>query len=1048
MKQTNRLCRTGFLLLVLCLSPIIMWAQQYTYSGNVSDGTGEPLLGATVVMKGRPGVAAVTDMDGNFTIRTDVRQLTFVVSYIGMYTQEVKAKAGEKLTIVMKENATTLQETVVVGYGQQKKVSLVGSVTQTSGKVLERAGGVSNIGAALTGNLPGVVTMSSTGMPGEEDPRIVIRGITSWNNSDPLILVDGIQRPMSSVDIGSVQSISVLKDASATAVYGSKGANGVILITTKRGDEGKAKIEIGVNMTAKVVSKLPGTLSSYDALYIRNQAVEHELGLSPDSWAKITPMDILDKYRNPANLEEAERYPNVDWQSEVFKNFALAYNPNVNISGGTKFVKYFSSIDFLHEGDLFRQWDNNRGYNAGYGFNRINVRSNLDFKLTGTTTLKANVSGSHGVKQGPWSIAANSFAESQLWQAAYSAPRNAFIPRYSDGSWGYYPADTQGAPNSVVNLAISGVGKTTTTRINTDFTLQQDLGFLLKGLRASATVSWDNAFSETGRGINDLNHDTQFKWIDPKTGEAVYLKNIQGNTNFDFQESISWSTAGGNANVSYRNLFYQGQLFWGNRFGKHDISAMGVFNRQESAMGVFNSQEQSYRIDFTHYREDWAFRATYNYADKYFLEYNGCYNGTENFAPNYRFGFFNSGAIGWLVSEEKFFKPLTKVMDMLKLRLSVGEVGDDSSGRWAYANQWAYGGNIRNGLYEDNSPYTFYNQTAVGNPNVHWETALKKNVGVDYSFLGGLLAGSVEVFNEDRRDIFISGSGRSVPSYFGTTAPSANLGKSHSQGYEVELRANKVFKGGLRLWGNFNMTHAESKITAYEEPELLPDYQKRVNYAIGQDHANLTSGFANTWDDVIGTTTFNTNDSQKLPGMYDVIDYNGDGVIDSNDSAPYSYTGTPQNTYNATVGFEYKNWGFFVQFYGVTNVSRYVAFSSLNKNLDTVYDEGTFWTKYNQNADAPMPRLNSTPSYYEGVRFHYDGSFVRLKNAEVSYTFQGKMLAGLGISSVRLFLNGNNLWVWSRMPDDRESNFAGTGLASQGAYPTVKRFNLGLKINL
>lgn len=244
------------------------------------------------------------------------------------------------------------------------------------------------------------------------------------------------------------------------------------------------------------------------------------------------------------------------------------------------------------------------------------------------------------------------------------------------------------------------------------------------------------------------------------------------------------------------------------------------------------------------------------------------------------------------------------------------------------------------------------------------------------------------------------------------------------------------------------MTHATNKILKYDDPALLPAYQKQQGFAIGQDHANLTSGFANTWDDVIGITRYDTNDDQKMPGMYDVIDYNGDGVIDSNDSAPYGYTGTPENTYNATIGWDWKGFSVYVQFYGVTNVDRYVGFNSLGKNLDTVFDEGTFWTKYAQNADAPMPRINSQPSYYEGTRFHYDGSFIRLKNAEISYTFTQSWVRHLGLSSLQVYVNGNNLWVWSRMPDDRESNYAGTGLASQGAYPTVKRVNMGVKINL
>ena len=1039
-----------YLFLCMLLSCVTVYAQnKVTVKGVVLDSKGETIIGANITLKGNNSIGTITDMDGNFVISVPDNNSVLLVSYIGMKTKEVRVAGNKLLKVALEDDSEQLDEVVVVGYGQQKKASVVGAITQTSGKVLERAGGVADIGSALTGNLPGVVTTSSTGMPGEEDPKIVIRGVSSWNSSDPLILVDGIERPMNSVDISSVQSISVLKDASATAVYGVKGANGVILITTKRGNEGKAQIEVGASMTAKVVSKLPRSLNSADALYVRNQAIENELGLSPESWGKITPADIMDKYRNPSSLEEAERYPDVDWQKELFKDYAMAYNTNVNISGGTKFVKYFAAIDFQHEGDLFREWDNNRGYQAGYGYNRINVRSNLDFQLTKTTTLKANIAGSHGLKKSPFNVSDDSFGASQLWQAAYSAPSDCFLPQYSDGSWGYYPQDSQGAPNSVVNLALSGIEKKTTTRINTDFTLEQDLGFFLKGLKASATISWDNVFVEAGRGIDDLYHDTQLKWINPDTGEVQYKQSTDSNNNFDFQEGIKWTTSGGSMAdwATQRNLFYQAQLNWAGKFGDHSVSAMGVFNRTERAMGS----------EFTNYREDWAFRTTYNYADRYFIEYNGAYNGSEKFSPDNRFAFFNSGALGWMISEEKFFTPVKKYIDMLKLRYSYGEIGDDNvSTRWLYVTQWSYAeatANGNNGVgmmgpNEENSPYVWFREKSVGNPDVHWEKAIKQNLGIDYSLFGGLIAGSLEVFHEKRSDILVSGGSRSVPSYFGATAPTANLGKVRTKGYELEMRLNKMFNNGLRLWGNFNMTHAENKVLQYDDAQLLPGYQKTAGYAIGQDHSYISNGYANTWDEVIGMTSHNTNDNQKLPGQYVIVDFNGDGVIDTNDNAPYGYTGTPQNTYNATLGFEYKGFSAFVQFYGVNNVSRYVAFNSLNGNLDTVFDEGTYWTKDNTGADAPMPRWNSTPSYYEGSRFHYDGSYIRLKNAEIAYTFTDGWIKKLGLSNLKLYLNGNNLWVWSRMPDDRESNFAGTGLASQGAYPTLRRFNLGVKFNL
>lgn len=1036
----KRTVASALMLSCFCLGAAAQ--QKITVKGNIVDGSGESLIGATVKVKGNPSLGAVTDMDGNFIISVPSESSTLVITYVGMDTKEIKVGKKREFKITLSDD-NSIGEVVVVGYGQQKKASVVGSITQTTGKQLERAGGVSSIGAALTGNLPGVITMSSTGMPGDEDPKIVIRGISSWNSSDPLVLVDGVERPMSSIDISSVQSISVLKDASATAVYGVKGANGVILITTKRGTEGKAKIEAGVNMTLKSVSKLPGSLGSADALYIRNQALEHELGLTPQSWNKMSPAAVIEKYRHPANLEERERYPDVDWADELFRTTGFAYNPNLNISGGTKYVTYFAAIDFLHEGDMFKNWDNGRGYSGGYGYNRVNTRSNLDFKLTNTTKLKVNLFGSYGAKLSPWGISDTSWAATQLWQAAYSAPHDVFYPRYSDGTWGYYPTDTQGAPNSVTNLALAGRETTTTTRINTDFTLEQDLGFLLKGLKASATVSWDNVFVEAERGIDDRYHDAQFKWIDPDTGKTTYLKPDDTHTNFDFQEGIKWSTQGGKVNnkLTQRNLFYQGQLFWGNKFGKHDVTAMGVFNRTERAIGS----------QFTNYREDWAFRATYNYAGKYFFEYNGAYNGSEKFSKENRFAFFNSGAIGWTVTEENFMKQLRDkhIVDLLKLRFSYGEVGDDNiNDRWLYTDQWAYGGNTYQGLDYEKSPYTWYRQTRVGNPDIHWEKAVKRNFGIDYGFLGGLFTGSLEFFHEDRSDILIAGGSRAIPSYYGTSAPTLNYGKVKTNGYELELKVNKILANGLRLWGNFNMTHAENKVKLFDDPKLTPAYQKTTGFAIGQDHSYLDAGYANTWDDVYAMTKFNTNNNQKLPGDYFIIDYNGDGVIDTNDNVPYGHTGTPANTYSASIGADYKGFSFYVQFYGVTDVDRYVAFSTFNGKLDTVFDEGSYWSKDNEGADAPMPRFYSTPSYTEGTRYHYDGSFIRLKNAEIAYTWTGGWIKSLGLNTLKVFINGNNLWCWSRMPDDRESNFAGTGLASQGAYPTVKRYNFGVKFTL
>lgn len=613
-----------------------MGAARKNGKGRCVRRNGDPVIGASVVVKGSTAVGTITDLDGNFTLNVPDEKSTLVFSFIGMTTQELRVPKSGFIRVTLEDDTEMLDEVVVVGYGQQKKASVVGAITQTNSKVLERTGGVSDLGSALTGNLPGVITSASTGMPGEEDPQILIRGSSTWNDSAPLILIDGIERPMSGLDVNSVESVSVLKDASATAVYGVKGANGVILITTKRGQEGKATINASANMTVKMLSKLPNKLDSYDAFHLRNEAVEYELGLTPASWQYMMNEHEMLKYRNPANLAETERYPNVDWADWMFKDAALAENVNVSMNGGTKILKYYAAIDYQHEGDMFKVYDNGRGYKTGYGYDRVNMRSNMDFQLTKTTVLKMNLSGSYGVRLAP--IDANEY---NLWGSAYTTAPNAMIPVYSDGSWGYNPENDN---NSVALLANGGQNTITTTRLYTDFTLEQNLDFILKGLKAKATISWDNVFVENNRGVNSTDA-YQRKWINPETGEVSY-SNTTGSHNFDFYPQSNWTITNGTVdnNQTQRNLFYLAQLDWNRTFGSHTVGAMGVFQRSERATGS----------EIPHYREDWAFRVTYDYANKYFFEYNGAYNGSEKFSDANRFVFFNSGAVGWMISEEKF----------------------------------------------------------------------------------------------------------------------------------------------------------------------------------------------------------------------------------------------------------------------------------------------------------------------------------------------------------------------------------------------------------
>lgn len=1044
-KQKKRK-KIPFLLLMLLLGSLPLWSQQGIHvQGIVLDEEGEAVIGASIVVKGNRSIGTISDIDGHFRLTVPSEKSVLVVSFVGMKTQEVKVKLRGETNVTLEGDTEILDEVVVVGYGQQKKASVVGSITQTTGKVLERAG-VSSLGAALTGNLPGVITSASSGLPGDEDPEIIIRTKSSWNNSAPLVLVDGMEREMNSVDISSVASISVLKDASATAVYGVKGANGVILITTKRGQEGRANVQIKANMTAKVPSKLPEKYDAYDTFYLLNNSIEREAAINPSGWGSYSNPEIIHKYRYPANIEEWERYPNVDWEDEMFKDAAFSYNASVNVSGGTKVVRYFAAADFTNEGDLLKTYDNGRGYDTGFTYNRINVRSNLDFSLTKTTTFSTNLFASNAQRLRPWNF---SSGNQSYWNSAYRSAPDAMRPVYSNGMWGFYAPLDGNMPNSLRDLSVGGSKKSTTTKLNTDFILAQDLKFVTPGLKFKATFSMDYTFEETNRGISDENNNPQQMWINPDTGEVDYKYDMSGGTGLEYvNNKIYWTTQAGNVSTgsTYRKLYYAFQLDYARKFGRHDVSALALFSRLKEAQGDY----------FPIYREDWVFRVTYNYAMRYFFEANGAYNGSEKFGPNYRFDFFPSLSVGWMLSEEAFMKNL-RFLDMFKIRASWGRVGDDSvvgswqrfntANRFLYENQLSYGGNALMGtISPSSSPYTFWKTSRLGNPDIHWEVVEKRNLGLDYSFFDGLVAGSVDIFNDTRSDILVSGDSRAIPSYFGETPPRANLGKVDTHGYELELRLNKVFGNGMRVWVNANMTHAVNEVKFRDDPQLRPYYQKAAGHALDQVYSYIDHGNLATWDDVIGSTNWTTDNQNKLPGDYNIVDFNGDGVINQDDRAPYQYSTIPQNTYSASVGWEWKGFSVFAQFYGVDNVTREVKFPTFRSSVHVAYVEGSYWTP-GGTATLPTPRWATTINDgANGTRYWYDGAYIRLKNVELAYTFKGDWLKRIGVNSARLYVNGNNLFMWSDMPDDRESN---TGYSSgDGAYPIMRRFNLGIEINL
>lgn len=1063
MKNLKQLIRQTFpAILMLFACSTMLYAQNgVTVTGSVTDNAAEPLIGASVVVKGQTSLGTVTDFDGNFQLKVPSEQSVLVISYVGMTTKEIKIGKQRNFKVTLMDD-TQLEEVVVVGYGQQKKASVVGAITQTTGEVLERAAGIGSVSAALTGNLPGIATIASTGQPGEEDPRIYIRGAAAWNqDAQPLILVDGVKREIKSVDVTSVATVSVLKDASATAVYGVEGANGVILITTKRGQEGKAKIDVGFNATLKAVSKLPRKYDSYDGYMLRNQAVEHELAIGgAGSWAYYRPQTFINLFRNQdhtvipnydkdgnylGDYSQAERYPNVDWQEEMFKNYTFSYNTNINFSGGTKFVKYFVAFDFQNEGDMTRIWDNNQGYEGGYDYNRLNVRSNLDFQITKTTQFRVSLAGSNAQQKSPRYYYGNNgeFFQQQNWAGAYRMPPNVYPVKFANGAWGFSRLAASNMSNSPMSVSTSGYSVSTITRIFTDFVLEQNLDFVTKGLVARGTVSWDNQFNEGDRGISAAGggHVNNTAYIVPEEGQLVWENEIYPKTGFDYYEKRDWFTQPGSVSYTSRATEMSLQLFWARQFGQHNISVMGNWKRRINAGNA----------ELENRREDWVFRTTYDYKSRYFAEFNGAYNGSQKFSPDYRFAFFCSGAAGWMISEEPFMKKLKEkgIVDMFKIRGSLGEIGDDNAGkRFAYMTEWSVIGPYAISLDGSNSPFTGYKESGIAVPDLRWATVLKKDLGFDYAFLHGMFAGSFDWFRDDRYDIFISGSNRSVPSFYGAaTTPDVNKGKMKNVGFEFELRFNKVLKNGMRFWANTNYTYAHNTIIEKDDPALIPSYRKAEGYSQGQYTSFIDNGFIKTYDELYSSPEREKDDATVLIGDHYIVDFNGDGKVDeTNDQAPYGYTGNPEHTYNATIGWEWKGWSCFAQLYGVTGVTRDVTLTSFGDQLLTVYDTGTWWNPESGNGEVVVPRFATQVSYNNGTQFLFDGSYFRLKNVEVAYTWTKGWIKKIGFSSLKVYLNGNNLFLITKMPDDRESNYGWSG--SGGAYPTVRRYNFGFKLYL
>ncbi len=1011
--------------------------------GVVVDTKGDPLIGATVVEKDTENIA-ITDVDGKFSI--DVRENSvLIVDYMGFSQKSIRVYTkDEKIEVVLEENSEVLKELVVVGYGVQKKESVVGSISTLDNESLMQSGGVASVGQALQGKIPGVVSMYTNGEPGSEDLQIYIRGTSSWNGSGaPLILVDGVERSMSDVNMNDIESISVLKDASATAVYGVKGANGVILLTTKRGETGKAKFSLSFNSVMKTISKVPEKYDAYDAQMIMNESIMREVAHQPASWDYITPVEVASLYRNQKTLEEMEMYPNIDWEDYMFKDVAVDYKVDASIRGGNKIAKYFCSIGYLNESDMVKKFDTGRGYNGGISYQRFNYRSNIDMNLTRTTKLSIGLSGIYSIRTSP------EYSEGgERWYVSlYNLAPDLYCPIYSDGAYGYYPEGKVGQSNSL--RWYSGMGKTSSYyfKVNADVSLDQKLDFITEGLSASARFTMDNSMSGA-QSISDrtgITANAVEKWYNIKTNEWVY-QYPQTSGDYDYAPA-PWTIGNFTVGSAKRRMIdYQIGLHYDRLFAdKHHVTGLFLFKRREYASG--NA--------FPSYNEDWVFRATYDFDRRYLLELNGAYNGSEQFGPGYRFDLFPSVGLGWVLSNEKFMKDISWI-DRIKIRASTGLVGDDkfTTARWLYVTQWesmSYHAALNNPTYFGTvdtagaqSPYITYQEKLMGNKDIHWEKSLKRDYGLEFSFLNGSIRGEFDYFLEDRKDIYIKGADRAMNDFLGMTPSGANLGKVNVKGYEIVLNLSHNFNTDFRLFSDLSFTHAKDRIKFADDPELKAAYLKKEGYQIGQTHSAIQGNIMQSWDDIYMSTPLSTGDNFKRIGYYDLVDFNGDGkYYDLNDNVPYQYPTRPQNTWTASLGGEFRGLSFAVQFFGQFNTTRNCVLNSFT-NFTHIYFKtfADYWSKDNPDGKYTLAPVSIDQAASDPYRTLYDASTVRLKMVEVAYRLPKRALDKIGLKGLRVFFNGNNLYLWTSMPDDRDY-----GGNARGAYPTLRHFNLGINVD-
>lgn len=1014
-----------------------------------SDG-GEPLIGASVVVEGTTR-GTITDVDGKFSIEVEIGDV-LEFTYLGYDKVTHTVRNFKSLTITMSEDTQIMDEVVVVGFGVQKKETVTGAISSVNTKTLTQSS-QANISNALVGRLPGLMSVQKSGEPGNDQSIVRIRGIGSFAGSydsdlqNPLVMVDGVEVDnYNNLDPNEIENVAILKDASATAVYGVRGANGVILITTKRGSVQKPKLSVSTNFAINSFTNMREPMDAYNWAYQLNETRKYD-GYLTGNYDPVYTDEELQKFKDGS---DPVFYPNTNWVDMLFKDVSLQTQHNINLRGGTDRVKYFVSLGIFTQGGLYNNTDLVSDYDAQVRYDRYNFRTNFDFKVTNRLNVTLNVSDQMEFNNRP------DEDTGVILSYAFSHPPtsgpgvyNGMVIENLDGRYNY-------SRNPVTRLMINaGALKIYSNQLNVSVRPTYDLGFLTKGLSAHATVSYQQYNRHQTRYYKEVQ---TYRAVKMEDGSASFLP--QGTPSpYNITESFGQRS----------RIYFEAGLNYSREFGDHTLGGLLLYNQSKEF-----DPDLLYKIPSAY--TGLVGRITYSYKDRYLAEFNAGYNGTENFAKGHRFGFFPAYSLGWVVSEEDFF-PENKVVGFLKIRGSYGEVGNDKIGgqRFLYlptAYTYYQGANNNNGnaiaannvywfgTWYGGTDYNYVEMTAsegkIGNPDLTWERAKKMNIGADIYFWDNKIHFTGDYFME-RRDNILANRG-TVPQIVGADLPAYNLGKMKNYGFDGELTYNDKV-GDFSYWVKGLFTFARNEIIEMDEVDRKYAYMQRTGKPFEQYFGLVAEGFYNTWEEVNDPNrpVSQWNNNKLQPGDVKYKDVNGDGIIDSYDMVPIGYTPFPEISYGFSFGGNWKNFDFSVLFTGAAHVSK-IASKKFQKGwhqdgsaLDYLKDYSWTQERFENGEEIRFPHVSSSTSqehnYQNSTLWIRDSKYLRLKNVEVGYTFKANVLRKLHIESARVYVNGTNLLTWCGLLPGEDPEVPSYDANNYEPYPLTRTVNMGLNIN-